>query len=182
MATTSPTSPWTGRELTAILSSTSSDSHMWNLTYMQLLLEEHGYRVTNLGACVPTEVLAERCADDSPTLIVISTVNGHGHLDGAHAVRRLRQIPSLAATPTVIGGKLGIHSVDQDEVRHLRDAGFDAVFGDTAADLDEFSVFLRDLAADVQTTAVAPPVLLDAEATFTPAAALPLPHQPGELA
>ena len=52
--------------LEAVLSSTSSDSHMWNLIFIQLVLEEHGYRVTNLGACVPVDVLADQCAAQPP--------------------------------------------------------------------------------------------------------------------
>jgi methylaspartate mutase sigma subunit len=136
------------RTLEAILSSTSSDSHMWNLIFIQLVLEEHGYHVTNLGACVPVEALVDRCAALPPTVVVLSTVNGHGHLDGALAVNRLRQIPSLATTPIVIGGKLGIQASSLDHVQHLRAAGFDAVFGDTASDLSEFSAFLRRVAAD----------------------------------
>lgn len=137
----------TNHGLEAILSSTSSDSHMWNLMFIQLMLEEHGYHVTNLGVCVPTGDLVARCAPQPPAVIVLSTVNGHGHLDGAQAVRRLRAVPSLATTPIVIGGKLDIRSPDAELVRHLRAAGFNAVFGDTAADLDEFSAFLHGVAA-----------------------------------
>lgn len=148
MKTESRTSHRADRTLDAVLSSTSSDSHMWNLIFMQLMLEEHGYRVTNLGACVPAEVLADRCSAQPPAAVVLSTVNGHGHLDGALAVSRLRQVPSLAITPIVIGGKLGIQASSPDHVQHLRAAGFDAVFGDTAADLSEFSAFLRRVAAD----------------------------------
>jgi len=148
MKTESRTSHRADRTLEAVLSSTSSDSHMWNLIFVQLMLEEHGYRVTNLGACVPVEVLADRCAAQPPALVVLSTVNGHGHLDGALAVSRLRQVPSLAITPIVIGGKLGIQASSSDHAQHLRVAGFDAVFGDTAADLSEFSAFLRRVAAD----------------------------------
>jgi methylaspartate mutase sigma subunit len=136
------------RTLEAILSSTSSDSHMWNLIFIQRVLEEHGYRVTNLGACVPVDVLVDRCAAQPPTVVVLSTVNGHGHLDGAVAVSRLRQIPALATTPIVIGGKLGIQASSLDHVRQLRAAGFDAVFGDAAADLSEFSAFLSRVAAN----------------------------------
>jgi len=167
MENESSTSSRTAHELEAVLSSTSSDSHMWNLIFMQLMLEEHGYRVANLGACVRPELLVERCAARPPAVIVLSTVNGHGRLDGAQAVRRLREIPSLAATPTVIGGKLGIRSADPDETRQLRTAGFDAVFGDTAADLDEFSAFLRGVAAGVPADEAA----LDAAAAFDVAGA-----------
>lgn len=114
---------------------------------MQLLLEEHGYHVSNLGACVPLDKLVECCVRESPAVVVLSTVNGHGHLDGVQAVRRLREVPCLAPTPIAIGGKLGIQSVDHDEVRQLRAAGFDGVFTDSAADLNEFGVFLRSVAA-----------------------------------
>lgn len=151
------------RTLEAVLSSTSSDSHTWNLIFMQLMLEEHGYRVTNLGACVPTELLADRCAAQPPAVVVLSTVNGHGHLDGALAVSRLRQVPSLAMTPIVIGGKLGIQASSPDHAQQLRAAGFDAVFGDTAPDLNAFGAFLRRVAAD--TSAEAPPFNVDVART-----------------
>ncbi len=166
MKTEPRTSRRADRTLEAVLSSTSSDSHTWNLIFIQLMLEEHGYRVTNLGACVPTEVLADRCAAQPPAVVVLSTVNGHGHLDGALAVSRLRQVPALAVTPTVIGGKLGIQASGPDHAQHLRAAGFDAVFGDTAADLNAFSAFLRRVAAD--TLADAPPFSSRASTTAAP--------------
>lgn len=44
-----------------LVSSVSSDSHTWNLVFLQLLLEEMGHEVTNIGSCVPDDLLIEEC-------------------------------------------------------------------------------------------------------------------------
>lgn len=117
--------------LSVVLSSVASDSHTWNLVYLQLCLEELGHRVHNVGACVPDELLLAESLRVRPDLIVVSSVNGHGFLDGTRLIGCLRACPALAATPVVIGGKLGIAgpggSRSGDE---LRAAGYDAVFED----------------------------------------------------
>ncbi|MER6770705.1 cobalamin-dependent protein [Streptomyces bacillaris] len=116
-----------------LVSSVSSDSHTWNLVFLQLLLEEMGHEVTNIGSCVPDELLIEECRRVRPDLVVISSVNGHGALDGSRAVRRLRAQPDLRDLPVVIGGKLGVRGADADSYGpELLAAGFDAVFEDGA--------------------------------------------------
>ena len=47
---------------TVVVSGLASDAHTWNLVYLQLVLEEMGHRVTNLGACVPSS----RSSSSSP--------------------------------------------------------------------------------------------------------------------
>ncbi|MFI7672191.1 cobalamin B12-binding domain-containing protein [Actinophytocola sp. NPDC049390] len=117
--------------LTVLVSSVASDAHTWNLVYLQLLLEEFGHRVVNLGACVPDDLLVAECLRVRPDLVVLSTVNGHGRQDGRRVIGRLRACPELVATPVVIGGKLGIDGPRaQDHRAALLDAGFDAVFED----------------------------------------------------
>ncbi|MFJ5262526.1 cobalamin B12-binding domain-containing protein [Streptomyces sp. NPDC088387] len=116
-----------------------SDSHTWNLVYLQLLLEEHGRRVVNLGPCVPEELLIAEALAHRPALIVVSSVNGHGYHDGMRTVTRLREHTDLADVPAVIGGKLGIAGpCGEDEVAALRAAGYDAVFDDSAAGVATF--------------------------------------------
>ncbi|MFF8771905.1 cobalamin B12-binding domain-containing protein [Kitasatospora sp. NPDC015120] len=119
----------------------ASDSHTWNLVFLQLLLEELGHRVTNLGACVPDELLVSECRRTAPDLIVLSSVNGHGYHDGLRVIRALRGCPELSGTPTVIGGKLTIAGPgDPDRQRSLLAAGFDGVFeeGRSVADFRAF--------------------------------------------
>ena len=135
-----------GRGLRTLVSSVSSDSHTWNLVYLQLLLEELGHQVHNVGACVPDELLLAECRRHRPDLVVISSVNGHGLLDGRRLITRLRQQPDLARLPVVIGGKLGTEGAAGGTYGpELLVAGFTAVFeGDTA--VRELREYLEQLA------------------------------------
>ncbi|TFE36339.1 methylaspartate mutase [Streptomyces sp. ICN441] len=133
--------------LTVVVTTMASDSHTWNLVFLQLLLEELGHRVTNLGACVPDGLLVAECRRTAPDLIVLSSVNGHGFQDGLRVIAALRACPELAGTPTVIGGKLGIAgSGDPARRRALLAAGFDGVF-EEGVSVPEFRSFVGSLPA-----------------------------------
>ncbi|GAA4526081.1 cobalamin B12-binding domain-containing protein [Amycolatopsis samaneae] len=128
---------------TVVVSGVASDSHTWNLVFLQLVIEELGYTVVNLGPCVPDEVLVERTTALLPELLVLSSVNGHGYQDGLRVVRALRAAPELVATPMVIGGKLDISAeFDPRRVAELAEAGFDAVFPDNGGGLAAFRRFV----------------------------------------
>ncbi|MGY0064548.1 cobalamin B12-binding domain-containing protein [Streptomyces sp. LZ34] len=117
--------------LCIVLTSTPSDAHTWNLVFLQMLLEELGHRVVNLGPCVPEELLIAKCTEHRPDLIVVSTVNGHGHLDGIQLIRAVRSDPGLGTVPAVIGGKLSVFGTgDPARTSALLAAGFSAVFED----------------------------------------------------
>ncbi|MEU3573753.1 cobalamin-dependent protein [Kitasatospora sp. NPDC036755] len=131
------------------MTTTSSDSHTWNLIYLQHLLAEWGHEVTNLGACVPDELVIGECSRLHPDALVVSSVNGHGANDGLRLIRGLRAVPELAALPAVIGGKLGTAGSAAAWAPRLREAGFDAVFEDDEGILP-FRTFLDRLAARVQ--------------------------------
>ncbi|WP_208608195.1 cobalamin B12-binding domain-containing protein [Amycolatopsis pretoriensis] len=133
--------------LRVVVTSTASDSHTWNLIYLQLLLEELGNHVINFGPCVPDQVLVDRCRALRPDLIVMSSVNGHGVQDGIGAISLIRSAPELTSTPVVIGGKLGVAGPDGGEsARRLAAAGFDAVFHD-GDDIAVFRAFVDALPA-----------------------------------
>lgn len=112
-----------------IVTTVSSDSHTWNLVFLQLLLEEIGHEVINLGSCVPDDTLVASCIAHNPDLIVVSSVNGHGYSDGKRVIEKIRKTHMLRHTPAVIGGKLGVSGeLDQGMTEALIRAGFDAVF------------------------------------------------------
>jgi methylaspartate mutase sigma subunit len=114
-----------------IVSSMASDSHTWNLVFLELLVGELGFDVVNLGACVPDELLESECLSRRPAMLVLSSVNGHGYQDGLRVIQRLRATPELRALTVVIGGKLGVGgALTEDETAQLLLAGFDAVFDD----------------------------------------------------
>jgi methylmalonyl-CoA mutase cobalamin-binding subunit len=111
---------------------------MWNLVFLQLLIEENGGQVVNLGACTPDELVLSECLRVRPDALVVSTVNGHGHIDGLRLIGKIRRHPELASMKAVIGGKLGVHGARQAGSRaELVANGFDAVF-EADADLDRF--------------------------------------------
>jgi methylaspartate mutase sigma subunit len=70
------------RQPTALLTTIESDSHSWNLVYMELLLKEQSFRVVNLGPCAPVPKTIAAIAEFGPDVVVVSTVNGHGYLQG----------------------------------------------------------------------------------------------------
>jgi methylmalonyl-CoA mutase cobalamin-binding subunit len=117
--------------LRVLLATVPSDSHTWNLAYLRLLLVELGHEVINLGACTPVELVVRRCRSDRPDLVVVSTVNGHGAVEGLALVRRLAGDSVARSVPVVIGGKLDVGQ----ETRRYRDellaAGCLAVYEDT---------------------------------------------------
>jgi methylaspartate mutase sigma subunit len=127
-----------------LLTGLSSDAHTWNLAYLELLLEELGCRVTNLGACVPDAEIIEACRTRRPDLVVISSLNGHGRQDGLRLISALRADPALAELPVVIGGKLDVAGGGPNTAAGLLAAGFDAVFEDGAG-LTRFSSFVGAL-------------------------------------
>jgi N-dimethylarginine dimethylaminohydrolase/methylmalonyl-CoA mutase cobalamin-binding subunit len=143
--------PSTARGLSVVVTSVPSDSHNWNLVYLELALTELGHRVLNLGPCVPDELLVSECLRVRPDLVVVSSVNGHGLIDGVPLIGRIRACPELAGTPVVIGGKLGIAGPAGLQSRdQLRSAGFDAVFEDDSG-MAAFRLFTERLMVSVST-------------------------------
>ncbi|SDO45780.1 cobalamin B12-binding domain-containing protein [Lentzea jiangxiensis] len=132
--------------LDIVVSGLASDAHTWNLVYLQLVLEEMGHRVTNLGACVPDGLLTSRCEQAGPDLVVLSSVNGHGFQDARRVIGPLRA--RLAGTPVVVGGKLGVDGAG-GRAEALLAAGFDAVFEDADA-IAAFRCYVDRLAAGVR--------------------------------
>jgi methylaspartate mutase sigma subunit len=116
-----------------LLSTVSSDAHTWNLVFLQMLLEENGCLVINLGPCVPDDLLLAVARREQPDAVVISTVNGHGQRDGIRVVRALRADPQTQQIPVMIGGKLGIRGLaDLSHASELLAAGCNVVFSDSA--------------------------------------------------
>lgn len=114
----------------ALLTTVPSDAHNWNLIFMQLLLEGNGFTVVNLGPCVPHSLLASACLEHSPDVVVVSTINGHGFLEGKELLAEARSVPGLAATPFFIGGKLSTDAtLSYLYAEELEQAGYDKAFG-----------------------------------------------------
>jgi methylaspartate mutase sigma subunit len=139
---------------TVVVTSMASDSHTWNLVFLQLLIEELGYRAVNLGPCVPDDLLVSQCREIDPVMVIISSVNGHGYQDGIRVIGQLRADDRLATTPILIGGKLGITGGENTSYpAELVAAGFDAVFEDSAESIATFRDFVEALPGAALATA-----------------------------
>jgi len=131
------------RPLKIVLSGLPSDSHAWNLVALQVILEEMGHRVVNLGARVPVERVLEVCRLEAPDCLVLSTVNGRGGADGARLIARLRADADLAALTTVIGGRLP----GADPRAEMLGLGFDEAFPVGTGDPGRAVASLREFVA-----------------------------------
>lgn len=133
------------RPLQVLLTSISSDSHTWNLVFLQLLLEKQGHTVVNLGCCVPDEEIIEQSNLSDIDLVVVSTVNGHGHIEGNRLIKLFKKDKKVAHIPVVIGGKIGIDGKDNSKhYSNLLKGGFDAVFDDSS-DLVTFQNYIKQI-------------------------------------
>ncbi|MFD4660499.1 cobalamin B12-binding domain-containing protein [Kitasatospora sp. NPDC058444] len=140
------------RDAPVIVAGGTSDSHTWNLVFLQLLLEEMGFDVVNLGPCVPTDLLVSESLARRPVLLVVSSVNGHGFQDGIRMIGKVRERDELSAVPAVIGGKLAIAGAQSaDQLAELIAAGYDAVFDDGAEGIASFRRLLDSLPQRVLT-------------------------------
>ena len=128
----------------AILATLPSDSHTWNLVYIQLLLQEYGYNVENLGSCTPIYDIIEKAYEIKPSFIVISSINGHGYLEAQTLIQLLREEDFIQNIPVLIGGKLTTNGLlEQFQKEHLYKMGYSGVF--PASDsIDDFRAYLNE--------------------------------------
>jgi len=126
----------------AILATIPSDSHSWNLIFMEKFLIETGFATINLGVCVPYEDVLVNCATHKPDYLVISTINGHGYMEGVELAKIIRAEINLTNMKMVIGGNLYVGSrILGKHINGLYAAGYDGVYS-SANSLQEFSSLL----------------------------------------
>lgn len=133
--------------LNVILTGTPSDSHMWNLIFLELFLKENGCKVLNLGSCVPVESIYKALEKSSFDLVVISSVNGYLFQDAMKIMTPFFRSHCHSLPPFVAGGKMGICEKNATfEKKKLIKSGYDDVFveGDSLA---RFKKYLDYLAA-----------------------------------
>lgn len=128
-----------------VMCSVPCDAHTWNLVHLELVMTEAGTKVYNLGPCTPVDIVVDACAEYTPDLLVVSTVNGHGLRDALHLRVSLDAL-GASAPRAIVGGKLGIPSGGRAAAEEmLLRAGFNEVFLDEPADTVRFHNLLQAL-------------------------------------
>ncbi|MFB6456892.1 cobalamin B12-binding domain-containing protein [Chitinophaga sp. Hz27] len=129
----------------ALLTTIPSDSHQWNLVFIRLLLEENGFEVINLGPSVPYDLLTEACIKHQPDMLIVSTINGHGYIEGKELVKRVRELDCMREKPVFIGGKLSTDvSMSYLYAVELESAGFTKAYCNDE-DLQDFGQRLQQI-------------------------------------
>jgi len=129
----------------ALLTTIPSDSHNWNLVYIQLFLEEHGFTVVNMGPSVPFYLLLEKCRQLEPSVVIVSTINGHGYIEGKELIRQLKELECMKDIPVFIGGKLSTDAnMSSLYAVELEEAGYRKAY-DSREDMTEFSRRLEEI-------------------------------------
>jgi len=137
---------------TVLLTTVPSDSHSWNLVFMEFLLNDLGYHVENLGPNTPMDDVVARLNRNGCAMVVVSTVNGHGYLEGAELAQRIRS-ETNHGEGLYIGGKICTENDVHTIARHsdtLKAAGFDEVFDDSVA--NSFDAFQELVSAQLYPT------------------------------
>ncbi|WP_143305925.1 cobalamin B12-binding domain-containing protein [Chitinophaga vietnamensis] len=123
----------------ALLTTIPSDSHNWNLVYIQLFLQENGFEVVNLGPSVPYDLLLSACVQHQPDLLIVSTINGHGYIEGKELIRQVRSLDSMKEKPVFIGGKLSTDvSMSYLYAVELEEAGYNKAYCNDQ-DMEDFT-------------------------------------------
>jgi methylmalonyl-CoA mutase cobalamin-binding subunit len=85
--------------------------------------------------------VVDTCLAERPDMLVISSVNGHGHIGGRKIIGAVRSQSELDYMPAVIGGKLGTLGANNKVFAEpLVEAGYSAVYleNDGVAPFTEF--------------------------------------------
>ncbi|MFF3069404.1 cobalamin-dependent protein [Kitasatospora sp. NPDC057936] len=123
-----------------LLTTVESDSHFWNLIFLEKFIAENGGEVRNLGGCTPADLVVKEVNDFQPDLLVVSSVNGHGYYGTSVVLTELKR--AGVNVPCVAGGKLTTAPSDNDRVRRelLSQGCTDVFLGENA--VDRFREFL----------------------------------------
>ncbi|MFJ4713611.1 cobalamin B12-binding domain-containing protein [Streptomyces sp. NPDC088785] len=135
-----------------IIGTVASDSHMWNLVYLDLALRELGCTTQVLPVCTQAAHYLDAARAQAPDLVLVSTVNGHGVSDAVRLADRLRTAPELASVPFAVGGKLTTSGrLPDDDQARLDDAGY--AFVEQADETSDTPAELRRIVREIARTA-----------------------------
>ncbi|MBF6651102.1 MULTISPECIES: cobalamin B12-binding domain-containing protein [unclassified Methylobacter] len=127
-----------------LLTTIESDSHTWNLVYLQRFIQEHGGLAKILGCCVSPRETVDAIKSFRPDLVVVSSVNGHGFHQGRELITKAVQSLGTYRPIFVVGGKLTTAEEDNKWISDdLQKAGYDKVFVGQSA-IEDFTSFLQE--------------------------------------
>jgi methylaspartate mutase sigma subunit len=113
---------------TIVIGTIGSDAHVTGQFIIARALEDAGYQVVRLGACVPQEEFIEAAVETGADVIMVSSLYGMAFFD-CEAMREKCIEAGLRDVLMYIGGHLGTNREKWEDVEaRFRGIGFDRVY------------------------------------------------------
>lgn len=131
---------------TVVIGTIGSDAHVTGQFVITRALEDAGFRVIRLGACVPQEEFIEAAVETGADAILVSSLYGMAYFD-CEAMRDKCIEAGLHEIVMYIGGHLGTNREKWEEVEaRFRGIGFDRVYSPESRPAQ----IIADLRADIE--------------------------------
>jgi methylaspartate mutase sigma subunit len=130
---------------TIVIGTIGSDAHVTGQFIISRALEDAGYTVVRLGACVPQQEFIEAAVETGAQVIMVSSLYGMAYFD-CEAMRDKCIEAGLRDVLMYIGGHLGTNREKWEDVEaRFRGIGFDRVYSPESRPAQ----ILRDLNEDL---------------------------------
>lgn len=111
-----------------VIGTIGSDAHVTGQFILTRAMEDAGFQVIRLGACVPQEEFIEAAIETGADAILVSSLYGMAYFD-CEALREKCIEAGLKDVILYIGGHLGTNREKWDDVEaRFRGIGFDRVY------------------------------------------------------
>jgi len=111
-----------------VIGTIGSDAHVTGQFVIARALEDAGFRVVRLGACVPQEEFIEAAVETGAQAILVSSLYGMAYFD-CEALREKCTEAGLGDILLYIGGQLGTNREKWEDVEaRFKGIGFDRVY------------------------------------------------------
>lgn len=118
-----------------------ADCHAVGNKIIATFLEDHGYKVVNLGVMVSQDEFIDAALETGAEAILVSSLYGHGEID-CEGFRDRCVERGLSQVVLYVGGNLVVGKQSFEETTDkFRKMGFDRVFGNDV-DLEDVDVIL----------------------------------------
>lgn len=133
---------------TVVLGTIGSDAHVTGQFVIARALDDAGFKVIRLGACVPQEEFIEAAVETRARAILVSSLYGMGYFD-CEGLRDRCVEAGLTDVLLYIGGHLGTNRDRWEDIEARFTAiGFDRVFPPHTRPADIIAKLREDFALD----------------------------------
>ncbi len=135
---------------TVVIGTIGSDAHVTGQFVLARALEDAGFNVVKLGACVPQEEFIEAALETGADAILVSSLYGMAYFD-CEGLRDKCVEAGMKDVVLYIGGQLGTNREDfKDVEKSFKEIGFDRVFNSDTRPAQVISGLMEDVVNDAK--------------------------------